>query len=30
MGIDPKLAAMAKDIHDKMDNIMKAGANGDL
>jgi uncharacterized protein (DUF302 family) len=30
MGIDPKLAAMAKDIHDKMDEIMKAGANGDL
>jgi uncharacterized protein (DUF302 family) len=30
MGIDPKLAAMAKDIHDKMDNIMQAGVNGDL
>ena len=30
MGIDPALAKMAKDIHDKMDEIMKAGANGDL
>jgi uncharacterized protein (DUF302 family) len=30
MGISPELAAMAKDIRDKMDNIMQAGANGDL
>lgn len=30
MGINPELAAMAKDIRDKMDNIMQAGANGDL
>ncbi len=30
MGITPELATMAKDIHDKMDNVMRAGANGDL
>jgi uncharacterized protein (DUF302 family) len=30
LGISPELAAMAKDIHDKMDNIMQAGVNGDL
>lgn len=30
MGINPELAAMAKDVRDKMDNIMQAGANGDL
>lgn len=30
MGITPELAGMAKDIRDKMDNVMRAGANGDL
>lgn len=30
MGIHPELAKMARDIRDKMDNIMQAGANGDL
>ncbi len=30
MGISPELAKMASDIRDKMDNIMIAGANGDL
>lgn len=30
MGISPELAKMAQDIRDKMDNIMKAGAKGDL
>jgi len=30
MGISPELAKMAQDIRDKMDNIMQAGANGDL
>ena len=30
MGITPELAKGAKDIRDKMDEIMRAGANGDL
>lgn len=30
MGITPELAKMALDIRDKMDNVMRAGANGDL
>lgn len=30
MGITPELAKMAMDIRDKMDNVMRAGANGDL
>lgn len=30
MGIDPELSKFAKDIRDKMDNIMQAAANGDL
>jgi uncharacterized protein (DUF302 family) len=30
MGITPELAKGAKDIRDKMDDIMRAGANGDL
>ncbi len=30
MGINPELAKMAKEVRDKMDNIMQAGANGDL
>lgn len=30
MGITPELAGMAKEIRDKMDNVMRAGANGDL
>lgn len=30
MGITPEIAGMAKDIRDKMDNVMRAGANGDL
>lgn len=30
MGIDPELSGFAKDIRDKMDNIMRAAANGDL
>jgi uncharacterized protein (DUF302 family) len=30
MGITPELARGAKDIRDKMDDIMRAGANGDL
>lgn len=30
MGITPQLAQMARDIHDKIDNVMRAGANGDL
>lgn len=30
MGITPEIAKMAKDIRDKMDNVMRAGANGDL
>lgn len=30
MGINPELAKYAKDIREKMDNIMQAAANGDL
>jgi uncharacterized protein (DUF302 family) len=30
MGINPELAKYAKDIREKMDNIMHAAANGDL
>jgi uncharacterized protein (DUF302 family) len=30
MGIDSELAKFAKDINEKMDNIMRAAANGDL
>ena len=30
MGVTPELAKMAMDIRDKMDNVMRAGANGDL
>lgn len=30
MGITPELAKMAMDIRDKIDNVMRAGANGDL
>ncbi|MCP5278410.1 MAG: DUF302 domain-containing protein [Thiobacillus sp.] len=30
MGIDAELGKFAKDIRDKMDNIMQAAANGDL
>ncbi len=30
MGITPELAKMAIDMRDKMDNAMRAGANGDL
>lgn len=30
MGVTPELAKMAKDIRDKMDNVMKAAAEGDL
>lgn len=30
MGVTPELATMAKDIRDKIDNVMRAGANGDL
>jgi uncharacterized protein (DUF302 family) len=30
MGIDAELSKHAKDIRDKMDNIMQAAANGDL
>lgn len=30
MGISPEIAKMALDIRDKMDNVMRAGANGDL
>lgn len=30
MGITPELAKMAIDIRDKIDNVMRAGANGDL
>ena len=30
MGITPELAKMAVGIRDKMDNVMRAGANGDL
>ncbi len=30
MDISPELAKMARDIRDKMDNIMQAAANGDL
>ena len=30
MGITPELAKMAMDIREKMDNVMRAGANGDL
>jgi Domain of unknown function DUF302 len=30
MGITPELSKMALDIRDRMDDIMRAGANGDL
>ena len=30
MGVTPQLAKMAADIRDKMDNVMRAGANGEL
>lgn len=30
MGITPELATMAKDMRDKMDNVMRAAAAGDL
>ncbi|MCA1925406.1 MAG: DUF302 domain-containing protein [Thiobacillus sp.] len=30
MGITPEIAKMAVEIRDKMDNVMRAGANGDL
>ncbi len=30
MGVTPELAKMAKDIRDKMDNVMRAAAAGDL
>ena len=30
MGITPELAKMALDMRSKMDNVMRAGANGDL
>jgi hypothetical protein len=30
MGISSELAAMARDTCDKFDNIVQAGANGDL
>jgi uncharacterized protein (DUF302 family) len=30
MGVNPELSKFAKDIRDKMDNIMQAAANGDL
>ncbi|HEY9099844.1 MAG TPA: DUF302 domain-containing protein [Thiobacillus sp.] len=30
MGVTPELAKMAMDIRNKMDNVMRAGANGDL
>lgn len=30
MGVTPEIARMAIDIRDRMDNVMRAGANGDL
>ncbi|MCO5761333.1 MAG: DUF302 domain-containing protein, partial [Chromatiaceae bacterium] len=30
LGITPELARGAKDIRDKMENIMRAGANGEI
>jgi uncharacterized protein (DUF302 family) len=30
MGVDAEVSKYAKDIRDKMDNIMRAAANGDL
>jgi uncharacterized protein (DUF302 family) len=30
MGVTPELSKMATDIRDKMDNVMRAAANGDL
>lgn len=30
MGLSPEMKVLAKKIHDNMDNVMRAGANGDL